>query len=201
MKSPVSKRRGGFTLIELLAVITIIIILAGLVVAGLGFVREKQDREKAKIQVALIGKALEEYKLDMGFYPGDSANSPSTGDISSELYGVLFFEGYDYKVQGEPKVWTKTVGGVQVEKARKIYLPELDPKTSKQGWVDIISQTASMPFSIPIKDPWGNNYRYRKGTTSVNPDFDFWSSGKDGKTSSSSSTPDTADTRDDIRNF
>ena len=59
----------GFTLIELMAVITIIVILAGLVVGGLGFVNDRQAKEKAKVQIALLSKAIEEYKLDNGVYP------------------------------------------------------------------------------------------------------------------------------------
>ena len=176
MKFPVSKRRGGFTLVELLAVIMIIIILAGLVVAGLGFVREKQDREKAKIQVALIGKALEEYKLDNGSYP--AAVSTTGKNQSNILYKALYLDGAN-----------------DATKTKRIYVPEFDPVTTKQGWITGSGATAT------VTDPWGFEYYYRTGAGAVNPDFDFWSGGKDGKTSSSSSTPDTADTRDDIRNF
>ena len=66
MKIPSRRHPAAFTLIELMAVITIIVILAGMVVGGLGYVNEKQAREKAKIQIALLSKALEEYKLDNG---------------------------------------------------------------------------------------------------------------------------------------
>ena len=69
MKTNPRNGRAAFTLIELMAVITIIIILAGLVVGGMGFVTERQAKEKAKVQIALLSKALEEYKLDMGTYP------------------------------------------------------------------------------------------------------------------------------------
>jgi type II secretory pathway pseudopilin PulG len=48
---------AAFTLIELMAVITIIIILVGLVVGGMGFVTGRQAKEKAKTQVALLSKA------------------------------------------------------------------------------------------------------------------------------------------------
>ena len=73
----ITQRNGmaAFTLIELMAVITIIVILAGLVVGGLGFVSERQAKEKAKVQIALLSKALEEYKLDMGTYPGTATDT------------------------------------------------------------------------------------------------------------------------------
>jgi general secretion pathway protein G len=176
MKSTVSRRRTGFTLIELLAVITIIVILAGIVVGGMTFVQDKQNREKAKLQVSLMGKALEEYKLDNGSYPA-AASATGTGQ-SNMLYKALYWDGAS-----------------DASKTKKIYLPELDPATSKQGWVEGSGESAT------IKDPWGSEYRYRTGTNAVNPDFDFWSVGKDGKTSTSATTPDNKDTRDDIRNF
>jgi prepilin-type N-terminal cleavage/methylation domain-containing protein len=209
MKIHIRRGRAAFTLIELMAVITIIVILAGIVVGGLGYVNEKQAREKAKVQIGLLSKALEEYKLDMGTYP-PTANKPGTftskaTNTSAELYIALFYEGYDYAKQGSPAVWTKRVGTVDVPKATRIYLPELDPTNSKQGWVDPV--TGTPPASTPIKDPWGNQYGYRTATDSdgtanadtQNPDFDLWSIGKDGK-----SAPDTAadkTNKDDIRNF
>ena len=51
MKTNPRHGRAAFTLIELMAVITIIVILAGLVVGGMGFVHEKQAKEKAKVQI------------------------------------------------------------------------------------------------------------------------------------------------------
>ena len=75
MKITQRNGRAAFTLIELMAVITIIVILAGLVVGGLGFVTERQAKEKAKVQIALLSKAIEEYKLDMGKYPGSAENT------------------------------------------------------------------------------------------------------------------------------
>ncbi|MGL5016658.1 MAG: type II secretion system protein, partial [Luteolibacter sp.] len=54
MKTTHRHGKAGFTLIELMAVITIIVILAGLVVGGLGFVTERQAKEKARVQIALL---------------------------------------------------------------------------------------------------------------------------------------------------
>jgi len=175
MKSTVFRRRSGFTLIELLAVITIIVILAGIVIGGMKFVQDKQARDKAKLQVNLMGKALEEYKLDNGSYP---AAATATGEKQSNmLYKALYWDGAS-----------------DATKTKKIYLAELEPG-GKQGWTEGTGESAT------IKDPWSNEYRYRTGTNAVNPDFDFWSVGKDGKTSTSTTSPNTSDTRDDIRNF
>lgn len=171
MKSSVSKRRQGFTLIELLAVITIIVILAALVVGAMGFVKDKQANEKAKIQVALLGKALEEYKLDNGNYP--PSTSPDGKNQSNVLYKALYLDGAN-----------------DTTKTKKIYLAELDPAATKQGWVDGKGESAT------IKDPWGQEYLYRTGSAAENPDFDLWSMGKDGKTGADAKS---ADSKDDIR--
>jgi len=183
----------GFTLVELIAVITIIILLAGLVVGGISYVRDRQDREKAKVQIALLSRAIEEYKLDMGVYPPfGMQDTPAAGDISEELYTALFYEGYE----ASESSGTTTVP----EKASKIYLAELDPTTSRQGWVKKSTGGSPDP-DLKITDPWGNPYYYRKGSNAENPDFDLWSAGKDGKTNPANSDLSNEDNRDDIRNF
>ncbi|RYD24030.1 MAG: prepilin-type N-terminal cleavage/methylation domain-containing protein [Verrucomicrobiaceae bacterium] len=203
--------KPAFTLIELMAVITIIVILAALVVAGLGFVTERQAKEKARVQIALLTKGLEEYKLDNGTYP-ISSNSQDGSGFSDDLYIALFYEGYEFAEQSKngnaPDSWTKVVNGVTLPKATKIYLPDLDPTSSKQGWVDpVTGDNAVPPQATTIKDPWGNPYRYRSGKNaegkaqsfSVNPEFDLWTSGKDSKTNTTNLNH--KDAKDDIRNF
>ena len=194
MKTNLRQGRAAFTLIELMAVITIIIILAGLVVGGMGFVNERQAKEKAKVQLALLSKALEEYKLDTGTYPptpnktGAFATSAGT-TTSSILFDYLFWDSD-----------RDTSGGVG-DTDQKVYIPELDPATSKQGWT-----TGTASAKTTIVDPWGNQYCYRSATDSTgkansgtqNPDFDLWSMGKDGK--SNPDTPTNKDNRDDIKN-
>ncbi|HSP41253.1 MAG TPA: type II secretion system protein GspG [Luteolibacter sp.] len=192
MKTPSRRHPAAFTLIELMAVVTIIVILAGIVVAGLGFVNEKQAREKANVQINLLSRAIEEYKMDMGQYPGTAANTPASGDISQQLYQALFKDGFDYTNPATPPSnWTK---------ARTIYVPELDPRTSKVGWVNPTTATTP-PANQNIIDPWGNNYRYRKGSNAQNPDFDLWSVGKDGNTNVGNPSMSLKANKDDIRNF
>lgn len=179
MKSNHRKTRIGFTLVELLVVIAIMLILASIGVGSFSYVQERQNKEKAKVQMALLSKAIEEYKLDMGKYPGTTENPAADGDFSKELYTALFYEGYDYDKKGKPTPW---------DKATKIYVPELDPTTSKQGWIERSNVMTTAPLFII--DPWGANYRYRKGANAENPDFDLWSMGKDKD-----------DDKDDLRNF
>ncbi|HEX7262385.1 MAG TPA: type II secretion system protein [Luteolibacter sp.] len=66
MKSIQRHGKAAFTLIELMAVIAIMVILAALVMGGLGYVQDKRASSQAKVQMGLISKALEEYKLDRG---------------------------------------------------------------------------------------------------------------------------------------
>src|SRR5947207_15332783 len=62
----------GFTLIELLIVISIIIILAGLTIATMGYVQDKGKRSRAEAEIAAMSAALESYKADNGVYPSDA---------------------------------------------------------------------------------------------------------------------------------
>lgn len=190
------KSVGGFTLIELMTVITIMVILAAVTVAGVGFVNEFQAKKKAQIDIELLSKAIEEYKLDTGKYPGDDANTAVEGDVSEQLYKALFYDGYESQ-NSDPK------GEV------KMYVPELNPKNSKQSWVTFVDDKAEMPDNLKILDPWRRSYRYRKGedkdpsntSYSQNPDFDLWSTGKDGKTDASNPDRTIKENGDDIRNF
>lgn len=177
MKHSITRGARGFTLIELLAVVTIIIALGGLVIASMSYAKDKQVREQAKVQIALLGTALEEYKLDNGSYPGEASDTPLDGTrMTNEIYKALYWDG-----ASDPD------GG------KKIYLADLDPENNKQGWITGTGESAI------ITDPWGNEFRYRKGSNAQNPDFDLWSVGKDGKTQASSNN-DKAN-KDDIRNW
>jgi general secretion pathway protein G len=77
----------GFTLLELLVVMVIIGLLAGFV--GPRFFSQigKSEVKTAKAQITAIGKALDQFRLDVGRYP-----------TSDEGLGVLF-----ERVAGEPR--------------------------------------------------------------------------------------------------
>lgn len=171
MNHPKRPAARGFTLIEMLAVITIIVILAGVVVGGMGFVKDKQANSKAEIQVKLIANALENYKLDNGSYP--PSLDPTGKGNTNDLYRALYWNG------------------AQEGSDMKIYLPELDPTSNGQGWIDGSGENAI------IIDPWASEYRYRTGDSARNPDFDLWSPGKDGVTNPD--VPTHQDNADDVR--
>jgi len=166
---PSSLHRRGFTLIELLVVITIIVILAGLSMGGYGYILRKQADSQAAIQISLLSKALEEYKLDNGEYP-------PTGTTNS-LYTLLYWNGANANPPG------------------KIYLADLDPNSKGQGWIEGTGANAT------IRDPWDNEYIYRRGDNddAKNPDFDLLSKGKDRKSNLKNSAA--TENKDDIDNF
>jgi prepilin-type N-terminal cleavage/methylation domain-containing protein len=173
--SPKVKYHRGFTLAELMVVITIIIILAGIVIGSMGFVNTRQKNNQAEIQIKLLENAIQQYHTDNGDYPGgpDAGGTAGTGE-SNMLFRVLFYDGY------------------QADDNSIIYLSELDPDTDVQKWIDGTGAGAT------IVDPWGAEYRYRRGSGALNPDFDLWSVGSDGETAGDGK--DKKD-RDDISNF
>ena len=177
----------GFTLMELMVVVAIIVVLAGLTVGGLKSMQRKQADSKCKTQIKLLENALEDYKSDMGLYPKRIAGD-NTG--SNTLYRALFYEGYDYNERkGDSDTAPASTDGTAV----KIYLAELDPTSTKQGWSSTPggSGDASKPIgeNNTILDPWGFNYNYlpavdENGNEDIechNPDFDLWSNGPDGQ--------------------
>ena len=105
--------QAGFTLIELLIVVIILGVLAGLVGPRL-FGRVGQSRQAAaRVQIELLGAALDQFKLDVGRYPnsqeGLQALQQSPGnapgwegpylkkDIPRDPWG----NPYQYKAPGE----------------------------------------------------------------------------------------------------
>ncbi len=62
-------KRNGFTLVELLVVMVILGLLAALVVPRY-VAREKKGRvQAARVQIELLGQALDQFRLDTGRYP------------------------------------------------------------------------------------------------------------------------------------
>ena len=194
MKTNPRRGRAAFSLVELMTVIAIIVLLSGLVIASMGFVQDLRDRKKAQLQVQLLSKAVEDYKLDNGSYPA-TANLAITGSkvtLGSGNSKILFKALYND-------------GANDTTGVKKVYISELNPANNRQGWTTGSSAATSFPDDTNITDPWGNEYIYRTAINSSaqpnastrNPDFDLWSCGKDGKTSDTTGDPVT---KDDIWN-
>jgi type II secretory pathway pseudopilin PulG len=63
------RRRCAFTLIELLTVVAIIIILTGLVLGVGTYSKQKAFQAKARAEMQHLQNALQEFKMDEGYYP------------------------------------------------------------------------------------------------------------------------------------
>lgn len=166
------RKRGAFTLIELIVVITIIIVLAGLVLATSGYVANKGRRSRAEVEIAAISAALENYKADNGIYPlnSDTSALDPTIDLNPSVSPI-------------PNNYTKA----------SLYLYEqISGDTDANRVADAarsyfafkpnqLSPTNQTQRVISLRDPFGNSYGYSTMKASdptkngYNPTFDLWS--------------------------
>ena len=68
------QRSAGFTLLELLVVMVIIGLLVGYVAPRYFSQLGKSEIKAARAQISAIEKALDIYRLDLGYYPSQEAN-------------------------------------------------------------------------------------------------------------------------------
>ena len=164
----------AFTLIEVLVVITIILVLAGLILATSSYVQTKGKRSRAEAEIAAISAALENYKADNGIYPRDAGSTdslapdadPGGGDpttfvnASKYLYVALSGDADD-----NPTTSTSS-------DTKNYFGAALKPNMLGP------SPPAANTF---IRDPFGFSYGYSTikaatpaGTNGYNPTFDLW---------------------------
>ncbi|HUW55704.1 MAG TPA: type II secretion system protein [Planctomycetota bacterium] len=93
------RRRGGFTLLELMAVIAIICVLAGIMMAGAGKAREIAKRRRTEAILDVLATACERYWTLYHDYPYPNPDSVGLGGdaaFRSEYYsGGWSTEGYN----------------------------------------------------------------------------------------------------------
>lgn len=162
------RARGAFTILELLVVLTIIIALAGLILATVGYVQKKGARSRAEAEIAALSAALESYKADNGIYPTsantqvDPVAAPTPAAASQFLYEQLS---------------GNSASNMQPVTGAKNYF------TFKPGMLwgakDGNGNLLSVSF---IRDPFGDSYGYSTlkatnpaGAAGYNPTFDLWS--------------------------
>ena len=172
-------RRSAFTILELLVVITIIIVLAGLILATVGYVQKKGARSRAEAEIAAMSAALESYKADNGTYPTSSATeaySPQAAidfskysPASKYLYGELSGDNEDFNGANDT---TK-------EQKNKSYFSFKQQLLGRSDMSQPVSNSNAVLF---LRDPFGNSYGYstvqaKTGSGGYNPTFDLWSTG------------------------
>jgi prepilin-type N-terminal cleavage/methylation domain-containing protein len=166
--SPFISQRA-FTIIELLVAITIILVLAGLILATSGYVQTKAKRSRAEAEIAAISVALENYRADNGTYPTDTTNGTTNTldartmfDPAAAPYAAASVFLYK-ELSGDP-----AGNRVPTGKSYFSFKPNmLLPKDQAQA-------------VIAIADPFGLSYGYSTANQTnpakgYNPTFDLWS--------------------------
>src|SRR5207248_7620128 len=77
-----ARRCNAFTLIELVVVSGLILVLSGLVLSTVGYVRKKGARARAETEIAAMSAALESYKSDNAAYPRDPIANTATDALN-----------------------------------------------------------------------------------------------------------------------
>jgi type II secretory pathway pseudopilin PulG len=169
------RAKGAFTILELLVVISIIIVLAGLILATVGYVQKKGARSRAEAEIAAISAALESYKADNGIYPRDTANlttdnlDPRTSTSPSSYQGASqFLYG---EISGD-----RDYDGI-TDAGSKSYMSF---KPMSLGRSDMANPPSASNKVTMIRDPFGYSYGYSTAYQSdpakgYNPTFDLWS--------------------------
>jgi type II secretory pathway pseudopilin PulG len=165
------RRLKAFTILELLVVISIIIALAGLILATVGYVQKKGARSRAEAEIAGLSAALESYKADNGIYPTDATATeqvnPTTSPVPStaSLYLYKQLSGDVNATMQPPPAGSKSYFA---------FKPQMlaGPKDAN----------GSLTAVTNLRDPFGNPYGYStmkaadpNSPAGFNPTYDLWS--------------------------
>jgi type II secretory pathway pseudopilin PulG len=168
---------GAFTVIELLVTITIILVLAGLILATSGYVRTKAKRSRAGAEIAAISAALENYRADNGTYPTDTANGTSNALDARTMFNPAAVQYTAASFFLYQELSGDSAGNrVPTGKSYFSFQPNmLLPADQAQA-------------VTAIADPFGHSYGYSTANQAnpskgYNPTFDLWSTAGSGLSS------------------
>ena len=157
------KAESAFTVVELLVVMTIILVLAGLILASSGFVQNKGKRARAGAEIAALSAALENYRADNGVYPRNAKTDALKARApEADAYAPASLHLYE-QLAGASE-------GSRMSTAKSYF-------TFKPDQLSPADQTENVTF---IRDPFGNSYGYSTASQlnpadGYNPTFDLWS--------------------------
>jgi len=155
----------SFTLIELMVVVAIIGLLAGILLAAAGGVRNQAARSQAKAEIAALEAALVRYQSDFGIFPhSTNANPTQSNQNPSTTY-----------LAGSRILFTNLMGRATFSAA-----PDPGLKAYLEPKVSMVITNGSPNYFI---DPWGYAYGYNWDTNSGSSLFgksspDVWSTGR-----------------------
>lgn len=151
------RRVGGFTLIELLTVVAIIGILASISFGVIRGINERAAVATAKAELAMLAKALEDYKQYYGDYP--LVAEDNADDSGKLLYWAL---NGAMGPKGKVYIMTKDAGGAKKGAGKSFVdnnrLTSRLPSEANTGNVTVTTTDSKSNYYI---DPWGRAYRYR----------------------------------------
>jgi type II secretory pathway pseudopilin PulG len=192
---------AAFTLIELIVVTAVIIILTGLVLNTVGYVRKKGARARAETEIAAMAAALESYKADNAAYPrdptpntatdrlnartdGNPMPSPTPGNPSGATYPPASL--VLYRALSGDRNCDRTVS--DADRNFNIDGTPLSPPLTQlpQSYFtfkpNMLSPAGGTGTVTAIADPFGDSYGYSTaqaanpgGAAGYNPTFDLWS--------------------------
>jgi type II secretory pathway pseudopilin PulG len=173
--------------LELLVVITIIIALAGLILATVGYVQKKGARSRAEAEITAISAACESYKADNGIYPRDNTTTGYTDGLNARI---------NLAPAPSPSPNAYTSASFYLYSQLSGLDQNQQPVTGMKSYFTFRTQmlghpTGNITTVTYIRDPFGNSYGYstaNQGSSSAgyNPTFDLWSAGS---TASPTPTP------------
>jgi type II secretory pathway pseudopilin PulG len=169
---------AAFTLVELLVVITIIIILAGLILATVGYVQKKGATSRAAAEIAAMSAALESYKADNGIYPRSSDTDALSAQMKGNPADYQAASLYLYTQLSATNADGTVIAGARVYFTFKPQMLNTITTTTTDAFGNITT-TTTVKF---IRDPFGNSYGYSTaqaanpgGNAGYNPTYDLWS--------------------------
>ena len=98
-KAP-STKRNGFTLVEMMVTLFILALLTTIVAINVLPNQDKAMVQKAKADIAVLGQAMETYRLDNLTYPDAGAGLQAL--VSPPASGGMRTEGYIKKLPNDP---------------------------------------------------------------------------------------------------
>lgn len=147
--------KRGFTLIELVVVIGIIGILATLIFAVGGGVRERQNRTRAQADMATIANALEAFKARYGEYP--PVANPGYTTAARDANAIQLYRALTGKMAYQRQS-SGVMGFVPVAEGRAF----LD--AGRFTLIDTANPANQNPDpegdNTALMDPWGRPYVY-----------------------------------------